>query len=126
HEHYASAVVVQDQLKKLGMEVTLEAFDWATSLEKTNDKDAYDIFIYGYVPVPDPTSNTFLIDDFAGWTESDELNQLLKDIRSEPTLDDAKELYDDLQNWYWEYMPVVIVGDYDGLVAVRDNIKGYD
>lgn len=126
HEHYAAAVVIQDQLNKLGMNVKLEAYDWATLLDKTTDENAYDMYIYGFVPIPDPTSHVFLINDYPGWTESDELNEIIENMRSQATLEDAKDYYDDLQAWYWDYMPVVKIGDYDALVVRRNNVVGYD
>lgn len=124
-EHYNASVVVQAQLEAIGMNVNLEAYDWPTASDRREDETAYDIFIMGNVPVPEPTSNVYLMKDYAGWTDSPELDEIIREFRSQPSLDDAKEVYEDLQEWFYEYRPVIKVGDYNAVVSLRDTVKNF-
>lgn len=124
-EHYDSGVIVKEQLEQLGMNVNLEVSDWATLLDRVEDENAYDMYIYGMVPTGDPTTINFLVESYAGWTESDELEELLDEIVAQPTLEDATEVYDELMEWHYDYMPAVKIGDYDAIVATRDSVHGY-
>lgn len=125
-EHYNASVVIQEQLEQIGMVVNLEVFDWATILDKIYEEDSYDIYVMGLTPNPEPTGARYLSGEYAGWTDSPELGPILNEFRSKPNLEAAKEVYDKLQQWYWDYMPSIRVGDYDAVVSVRNNVKGYD
>lgn len=122
-DQYEGAVVMQQQLEQIGMKVNLEVYDWPTLLERTNDESAYDIFVMGHVATPEPSSNTYIRSEYAGWTNSPELDELLEEYRGQPTLDDAKALYDDLQEWYWEYLPIIKFGDFNRVTSVQSTVK---
>jgi peptide/nickel transport system substrate-binding protein len=124
-EHYTAAVIVQEQLKKLGMNVKLNVFDWSSLLDRTRDENAYDIYLYGFLPTVSPLTLPYLNKEYPGWTNSPQLEGLLEKMKNQPSLVKTRDLYDDLQKWYWEYVPVVKVGDYDALVGVRNTVKGY-
>jgi len=56
---YQSALVIQQQLIAVGMNVKLEVYDWPGSLERRRDLDAWDMFTSGHSTRFDPTANDF-------------------------------------------------------------------
>lgn len=124
-EHYNAAVILQEQLKKIGMNVNMQVFDFATVIDRTYQENAYDIYMYGFLPEPTPLQLAYLDSTYPGWTTSPELEAIKQKMKSAPSLDDAIGMYDELQKWFWDYQPIVKVGDYDALVGVRKSVKGY-
>lgn len=124
-DQYHGSVVIQEQLQKVGMNVKLEVYDWPTLLDRRNDPDNWEIFVIANVAVPEPTSTGFLGPDYPGWTNSPELEKLIIDFRSKPTLEDAKAMFDDLQQWYWDYMPVLKIGDYYRVSSSRSTVENF-
>lgn len=124
-EQYNAAVVVQEQLERIGMNIKLEVYDWPSLSDKREDDTAYNMFMMGNVPVPEPTSNVYLMKDYSGWTDSSELDEIIEEFRSQPSVEDAKPVYDKLQEWFWNYMPIVKIGDYDKIVTLQNSIKNF-
>src|SRR5699024_4907946 len=114
-EQYNAAVVIQSQLEGLGLNVKLEVYDWPTLLDKTEDPDAYDIYVLNDLVTPQPTSHLYMLPDFAGWTDSPELQELITSFRGKSTLEVAQEDYDALVESYYDYVPIVKVGDINNL-----------
>jgi peptide/nickel transport system substrate-binding protein len=56
---YQSALVIQQQLVAVGMNIKLEVYDWPGSLERRRDLDAWDMFTSGHSTRFDPTANDF-------------------------------------------------------------------
>lgn len=123
---YNASVVLQSQLEAIGMDVKLDVYDWATLIDKMTDEDAYDINMIWIGYKPDPTSHHFLNTEISGWTDSDELAELLAEFRSQPTIEDAMPIYDDLQEWFWDYQPASKIGDYNRIDAIRDTVDNYE
>ncbi|OLO28115.1 ABC transporter substrate-binding protein [Alkalihalophilus pseudofirmus] len=123
---YNGTVVLQQQLEKLGINTNLEVYDWPSFLTKRSDPDAYDLLIGISSPKPDPTTMAFLRNDFVGWTESPELDQIIEEFKSAPSLDEAKPVYDDLQKWFYDYKPISKLGDYTLVYGVRDHVENYN
>ena len=72
---------------------------------------------------PEPTSVVYMSNDFSGWTDSPELDEILQKFKSSPTLDQAKAYLDDLTEWFYDYTPVAKVGDGKGVLANRTTVK---
>lgn len=124
---YNASVVLQQELEEVGLDVELEVFDWPTLLDKMVDENEYDYDInmvwIGYKP--EPTSHHFLATGISGWTDSPELTELVEKFRNQPTLEDAIPVYDELQDWFWTYMPAAKIGDYNRIDATRTSIDNY-
>ena len=124
--YYNASIVLQEQLEQLGMNVNLEVYDWPTYLDKRNEKDAFDLLVGATTGKLNPTSMGFLRDNFVGWTESEELDEIVDEFNSALSIDEAKLVYNDLQEWFYDYKPVTKIGDFTKVNATRDNVKGYD
>lgn len=122
---YNAAVVLQSELESIGVKVKLDVYDWATLLENMTNEDAYDINMIWLGYKPEPTSHHFLNTAISGWTDSDELTELMEKFRSQPTLEDAKPVYDELQAWFYDYIPATKIGDYHRVDSTRNTVDNY-
>lgn len=124
---YNASVVLQQQLESAGIPVELQVFDWATLLNNMADANDYDYDInivwLGYKP--EPTAHHFLQKVVSGYTNDPVLDELRAKFESQPTLEDAVVVYDELQEWFWEYIPALKLGDYNRIDATRTNVKNY-
>lgn len=116
-EAYNAAVVIQEQLQSIGATVSLDTYDWPTFSEIRNDPSAYDLTVIPNTPKNDPGSLVFMRKDFAGFTDSPELDTLLATYRASATLEEAQSHYDELQQWFLDYLPVSKIGDAYGVHA---------
>lgn len=124
-DQYNGAVVVQEQLEQIGMDVELEVYDWATLLEKNQDETEYDIYVMGFVAVPEPSTFFYTRENYPGWTNSPELKNLISEYRGQPSLEDAKNYYEHLQEWYWDYLPIIKAGDFNRVSSTRTTVSDF-
>ncbi|WP_368654530.1 ABC transporter substrate-binding protein [Ornithinibacillus sp. 4-3] len=123
--HYNAAVVLQKQLESIGMNVELQVYDWATLLDKVKDpNEEYDLYAMGHSLRADPTAIYYFGKGEGGFTESEELDQLLEEFRNQPTLDDTKEVFDRIQKWHWEYIPALKLGEVSRTEFSTDKVEG--
>src|SRR5699024_8615826 len=82
--HYNAAVVLQQQLESIGLNVELQVYDWATLLDVVDDPEAeYDLYAMGHSLRADPTAIYYFAKDDGGFTDSEELDQLLEEFRNQ-------------------------------------------
>ena len=124
---YNASVVIKEQLEQAGMNVELEVYDWATVQEIRSDPSAYNAFITGFSISTDPTQFIFLDskNEWDGWTESDEIDRILDEIRSSTTQEEAMELNAELQEEFWSYLPGIKFGDKNFLYAISEDVEGF-
>lgn len=124
---YNASVVLQQELEAIGMKVELEVYDWPTLLDNMVDEEKFDYDInmvwLGYKP--EPTAHHFLATGISGWTESPELTELTDKFTSQPTLEEALPVYDELQDWFYTYIPATKVGDYNRIDSTRNTVDNY-
>ena len=123
---YKSAVVVKDQLEKLGMNVKVEVYDWPTLLSRRADDKAWNIFFTGFGIMTEPTQTLFLDsrNKWAGWYNNPKVDALLDEMRGSTNFDDAKKSFAQAQGLFWEDVPVIKIGNLHRLNAYRKNVKG--
>lgn len=126
-QHYNSAVAVQQQLQKIGMNVKLDVVDWSTLLDRRNKPDQWEMFFTSWPVSATPLQYPFLDSraKFAGWTNNPEIDKLLNQIKAQSSQDKAKETFNELQRVIWEDMPVVNIGAYDSISVKANKVKGY-
>ncbi len=127
-DQYQIGVVIQENLKKIGVKSKLEVYDWATLMEVREDDKFYDLMPMGYNPVTDPTQINFLDSrtKYTGWSNSPEIDKLLDQLMVAPSDEAAKEIFGKLQGESWSYLPAIKFGDYDGVAAIRTNVEGFE
>lgn len=123
---YNGAIVVQEQLKNIGVNVKLEVYDWPTFTDRRQSPDSFDITVMTNKSKVEPTSLVWTRPDYPGWTEDEELDEITASIRGAASLEEAGVLYNDLQAWFMDFRPAVKMGDGDMLYAARDSLSHLD
>ncbi|GAB3120583.1 ABC transporter substrate-binding protein [Glaciibacter psychrotolerans] len=123
-EAYNSAVVVAEQLKGLGMDVTLDAYEWGAFSEKWREqRDEWDLVVFPFSSEVDPTQTIGFLPGRAGYFDGPELQELLTRFRAAPTQEDASMIYDDMQTYIEKTRPMSRIGDAHNVYAAK---KGLD
>ncbi len=123
---YNAAVVIHEQLTKLGINAKLEVFDWPTLADKQNKTGEWDAFITSFGTVSTPTQLLAISPTYGGGVNDDYIIGLTEEIGTSSTHEEAKAKWDELQRYAWEeYMPVSILGGYSALYGETDKVKGF-
>lgn len=124
--NYNSAVVIQEQMKKIGVNVTIGDYDWATVSELREDPEQWGFYVNGATEVNIP-AQVLVLGPSMGWGSADDphLVDLHNQIIEASSDEEAKEIFGELQEYAWsEYMPAAKIGNTYSLNVARDNIKG--
>ncbi len=122
-DNYNTAVVLQQQLQDIGVEVELQVFDWATMLETRDDLEAWDMVITGFTFRVDPTQLPFMRCEWGGHWCSDEKVELVNRLFSEVDLDERLAIWEDLQALIYEEVPMIKTGEGLNLLAYSPRIQ---
>ena len=122
---YNASIVLQHTLEAMGINAVVNVFDRAAYEEFRNQPESFDIFVQTATAKPEPSSNVYFRRDFGGFTDSEELDEIIADFRGKPSLEDAKEVYPDLQEWFYDYLPIVKVGDFNEVTTTRDTVDNF-
>lgn len=123
-EAYNSAVVVVEQLKGMGVEATLDAYEWGAFSEKYRERrDEWDLVVFPFGTELDPTQTIGFLPSRAGYFDGPELQKLLSDFRSAPTQADASALFSDMQQWIEDTRPMSRIGDAHNVYAANKDLE---
>ncbi|WP_368653190.1 ABC transporter substrate-binding protein [Ornithinibacillus sp. 4-3] len=122
---YDSAVIIKEQLEQVGIKVDLEVYDWATVLTLRDDPSKWDLLITGFPMTMTPVEQLFYNDTWIDGPEDEKTEQLLKDIATADTIEEAKVFWDELQGHSWEILPILKISDYTTVMGVNKNIEGF-
>jgi peptide/nickel transport system substrate-binding protein len=125
--HYNSAIVTQEALQEIGMNVRLEVTEWATLLEKRADPSEYDIFYTSFTTVPTPLQYTFLSskNNYPGWTNNPEIDRLLGEIKNADSQETSTQKWNELQELIWTDLPIINVGISNVMNVRKESVQGY-
>ncbi|HHY14698.1 MAG TPA: ABC transporter substrate-binding protein [Firmicutes bacterium] len=124
---YNGTVVLQQQLEKIGIKTRIQVFDWPTLIDRVyNHPDLWDVYFIVNPIVPTPLDIIYFSEGFFTGPLDQKSKDLLVEIRNAPSLDMAKEYWDQLQEYSLaEFVPYIKIGAYsDGLRATRKGVHG--
>lgn len=132
---HSQALVVSDLLKKLGLNVDLQAMDWGTlvtrrAIMEPMDKGGWNIFATGWVgadlldPGGNPSLRTNGKKSHFGWPSDDKIEELRVQWLKATTVDARKKLADAIQERAFEIVPYIPTGQWTPKTAYRKSIKG--
>jgi peptide/nickel transport system substrate-binding protein len=132
---HTQALVITEVLKKLGMNVDLQAMDWGTLVTRRAskepiDKGGYNIFATGWVGADllDPVLNLPLKTNgdkgWFGWPKDDKLETLRGQWLKATTTDERKKIAAAIQERAFEVVPYLPTGQWLPKTAYRKNLKG--
>lgn len=121
---YNSAVVIQEQLQEIGMNVELEVYDWPTLLNLEADPNEWDLEVMGFGTTSTPLEQHYFRPDTNYGPIDDKIEALLEEIRAATSEEEAQQLWEELQAYSWEYLPIIKIADYTWLSASTDKVDG--
>ncbi|GAK08453.1 LOW QUALITY PROTEIN: dipeptide-binding ABC transporter, periplasmic substrate-binding component [Geomicrobium sp. JCM 19038] len=124
---YNIAIYTQQALEEIGLNASLSVYDWASFEEARDNPENFDLFVVDFAVRPTLHQYPFLSSEssYPGWTESDEIDEALKNITQASTIEDAQPYVDDLQLAVWDYLPISKIGNKQNFVAHRESIENY-
>lgn len=122
---YNSSVVIKEQLEQAGMKVELLIFDWPTLLDMRSKPDDWDIVFTGFPIVLSPTQILYLSPTWPGWTDDPTINSYIDKINLSTSTEEAVAIWNELQAYAWEYLPVTKIGDRLAYTAYTNKLQGY-
>src|SRR5699024_9117360 len=72
-DRYNAAVVIQQSLKEIVMNATLNVMDGPTYAEAINDSENFDLYLSRFSFRANPVQYLFFIPSYSGWTNSPEI-----------------------------------------------------
>ncbi len=125
-DNYNTAVILQQQLSDVGINVELEVFDWATMLETRDDLEAWDMVITGFTFRVDPTQLPFMRCEWGGHWCSDEKVELVNRLFSEVELEDRLDVWEELQQLIYDEVPMIKTGEGLNLLAYSERLQNLE
>jgi peptide/nickel transport system substrate-binding protein len=125
-DHFNSAQIELEQLKKAGFNVELQTLEWATFLEQVDNPDNFDLFVTGFPVANDVTSLLWTVPSFPGSWESEKMNAINDEWVAnshDPAVRDR--LLAELNKIMYEEAPLVKVVNEVGLEAVSPKLQGF-
>lgn len=122
---YNSGVVLQEQLKQIGINAVLDVYDWPTVTDlRENDFSAWDVHITGINAVSTPIQLIPLSETWSGGVNDEYISEILKEIEFAPSLEESQELWNDLQLYAWEeHLPIIQLGGFSKLFASSKHVN---
>jgi peptide/nickel transport system substrate-binding protein len=112
------------QLEKAGIKAEMVVVDWSTLLQYRNDPSRYDIYTSSFFSVPVPSLKLFLSPSFPGWSDDPLLARLLAGFNAAQSRAEAREQWELIQAYAWEYLPIVNLGHFSQTHAWKDSVEG--
>ncbi|ASA25160.1 ABC transporter substrate-binding protein [Paenibacillus donghaensis] len=123
-EMYAATLVIQEQLRNIGMNVKVDSYDFPTFLETKNERSKWDLFVASTGYQITPPQLLAVNPDWAG-LDNETVKNALKAIRGASTPELAKKEWETLQAYLYELGSSTVIGHYNGIVAVSKSIEGF-
>lgn len=124
-EMYNATVVVQDQLKKIGLNAEVVNFDFPTFMDNRSNTDKFDIFITSNSYQVTPQQSLIVNPDWAGHKDP-KLKELVSSIQQ------AKDEKEAVANWektqkfiYTDYVSTLNIGHYNSVAATNKNVEDF-
>lgn len=117
-------LVLKDELESIGMKAELTTVDWATFTEYRKDPSTFDIYITSFAAVPLPSLKSYFGPTYPGWTNDEKTQELLNEFNNATVREDALKIWDELQEYSWQYLPCISLGHYIVSYACTNKVKG--
>lgn len=123
-EMYNATLVVQEQLKQVGINAEIESYDFSTFMEHRANPKQFSMYItsnsYNMLPI-----QLSVLDK--GWAGLDapEVAEGIEKIRHAASTEEASKAWADLQEFLYEYGAATVLGHFTGAAALNKTVEGY-
>lgn len=123
---YKGAVVIKEQLEKIGMKINLQTVDWATYSGLMKDPSNYDMITFGITLVTSPSQLSTLGEGRPGYEADPKITELLVKSERATSQEEAKTYWDEAQRLAWEdYLPITQIGEFNHIEATTNRVEGF-
>lgn len=126
--HEKTAMVLQNQLKNIGLNVEVETLEWASFISDRWVTGDYNLLNGHITPRPDPNQIYYAYlhssSSYNGY-KSEAMDALLEKGIAEVDFEERKKVYDEVQQLLQEDMSFMAVYYYPVIEAYRSHVKGY-
>jgi len=125
--HYNAAIYTKEILEGIGMNVEIDATDWATLVSKRADPKLWDIFHTFWTTNATPLQYPFLYSkaNYPGWTNNPEIDRLYEAIKNAPSQEIATARWKELQALIYQDLPVINIGMVYFISTYSKDMVGY-
>jgi peptide/nickel transport system substrate-binding protein len=120
------ALVFEQQLEAVGIDTELIVVDWATLTQYRSDPSRYDLYVTSFASVPVPSLKLYFGPSYPGWSEDAVLQKYFAEFNSAISREQARERWDTLQGYSWEYLPLINVGHYGASHAWNKKVENLE
>jgi peptide/nickel transport system substrate-binding protein len=124
-EMYSASLVIQEELRQAGFTVNLVSYDFPTWLKTKSDLSTWDIFVASTGYQLTPPQLLVVTPDWAG-LQNDTVSSGLKAIRSAPDAGTAKQEWEEVLQFIYDYAAATSIGHYTSSVGAKKNIEGFE
>ena len=122
---YNTGLTAKAQLEKVGFNIDLQVLEWSTVTQRRTKPDLWDIFVtFNSLSPEPPLYQAWLAKDWPGWWEDSKRDDLLAKFDVEADAHKRYAIWEDLQKLVWEEVPIVKLGDLNGLALASSKVKG--
>jgi peptide/nickel transport system substrate-binding protein len=124
---YKAAQVIQAQLKKIGIPVKLEVYDWPGSLAVRKDMSKWDLFTSSHSMRFDPSANDFYFrgkTTFFGY-HNPKMEALLDKASSATKFEERYKIYEEVQRLIYEDVAMLKLYDHYTWQGHSAKLQGY-
>lgn len=123
---YNSALVCKQQLEKIGFNIDLQVYDWATVVQRyTTDPKIWDVFMTGEGFNPDPTQLEVVSCDVQGRWCNPKKNELLEKLALETKFEKRVAIWQEIQRLHYEDVGVIKLGDFFSMRMMGKRVRGF-
>ena len=128
-----TAVILQDQLKQIGIDIQIEILEWGSYLDRLIRRE-HDMFLLGWTPSPDADSALYAVfhsknHGSAGnrtYYTNARVDELLDKGRETTVPEERIGYYKEAQDIIMDELPLIPLVYPDNNVGIQKNIKGFE
>lgn len=124
-EMYNATLVVQEQLRRIGINAEVANYDFATFLDTKNDTSKWDLFITSNAYGLNPTQASVVNPAWAGFDQP-KVTDSIAEIRTASTQEEATQAWTQLQEFIYEFGAASVLGHYNSVTVTTTQVEGFD
>lgn len=119
-----TSLMLVEQLKAIGINAKLDVYDQATVLDRRKDPNNWDLYVAIYAWADTPLGMTFMNPSFFGGPFDEKTLALRAEVGEAASLDEAREAWQEMQEYLWEYLVGTKLGNKKMLIVERTAVEG--
>lgn len=111
---YEEALAHSQQMQAIGINVNLEAMEWANVVTRYTDLSSWEMLTSGWGPFADPALSPQFLGTAVGDWQTEKSDALRKQLIEKVSFQDRFKIWEDMQRLWYEEVPCVYYGNTRG------------